>query len=302
MARPELQTAESFLDRSDLALKRAKISGRATSVVFNPSMQQESSTRIELEDGLRRAIEADELRLHFQPQLNLSTGKLAGCEALVRWQHPKLDLLAPGIFIGIAEEIGLISQLDSWVLHNACIQLARWRALPDGAGLRMSVNLSSHSLTQRKLISEVESLIEQCKIPANALCFELTESVLMKDIESCTRLLHRLRAIGVGLHMDDFGSGYSSFRYLSELPFDTLKIDRSFMQKFPSDRKATEVVQGILALAHTMDLRVIAEGVEQHAQAEVLTKMKCDVAQGYFFDRPLPPAEFVQKYLHTFHS
>ncbi len=297
MAKPELDTPERFLYHSDLALLRAKAAGREASVLFDPIMQQETATRLELEDGLREAVALGQLRVHYQPQIELRNGKLRGCEALVRWQHPRRGLLAPSEFIGLAEELGFIPVIDSWVLKVATEQLAQWRKLPAGRNLTMSVNISGHTLSKRSLKYEVQALLVENEIPPASLCLELTESVLMQDLSESTDMMRDLHLIGVGLYMDDFGSGYSSFQYLSELPFDALKIDRSFMHRFPEDRKARTIVEGILALAITLGLKVVAEGIEDPMQAEMLKSIGCDMGQGFLFDRGLEADTFQHKYI-----
>jgi diguanylate cyclase (GGDEF)-like protein/PAS domain S-box-containing protein len=297
MAKPELDKPESFLHNSDLAMYRAKSSRLGFPVVFDPAMEEETAARFELEDGLRNAIYLEQLKVCYQPQIDLKTGRIVGCEALVRWHHPKRGPLTPDQFIAVAEEIGLITLLDSWVLKTACRQLAHWRSLPNAAHMQMSVNVSSHSLSKRNLRAEIQATLNDHGLPAAALCLELTESILMQDLADSILLMQDLDSLGVGLHMDDFGCGYSSFKYLSELPFDTLKIDRSFLKRFPTDARVTSVVEGILALAHTLNLRVVAEGIEQEAQAAALIRMGCDVGQGYLFDQPISAEDFEAKYL-----
>ncbi len=302
MATPERRDPESFLQKSDLAMVRAKIAGRNLSAVFDPTMQEQTLARIELEQDLRQAVAFHQLRVEYQPQINLHTGALVGCEALVRWQHPRRGLLMPADFIGVAEEIGIISSIDLWVLEQACAQLAEWRKLPSAQNfsvqdLKMSVNFSAQHLPRRGLKEGVERLIRSHHLPASALCLELTESVLDDDVEARVGLMQELRSIGVGLHMDDFGSGYSSFKQLYELPFDTLKIDRSFMEKILDEPKARNIVEGIVGLSRLIDLKVVAEGVEHPEQAELLKQMGCHFGQGFLYDRPLDAETFRTRYL-----
>ena len=300
IARPDHRTPEDYLHNADLAMYRAKATGRGSAVLFDPNMQKETMERLELEAALRLAIDGEQLRVQYQPQIGLSTGKLIGCEALVRWQHPKLGLLAPAAFIDLAEEMNIISAIDRWVMENACRQLAEWRQTPLGADLTVSVNISGQHLCAGGLTDVVTDLLRRHNLPSGALILELTESVLMEDVPGSIRLMQELRSVGVGLHMDDFGSGYSSFKHLYELPFDTLKIDRSFMKKLLEDPQAKNIVEGIIGLAHTMNLSVIAEGIETPEQAHTLSAMGCDSGQGYFFDRPITPALFHQRHLDPF--
>lgn len=296
MAKPELLTPESFLQHSDLAMYQAKSKGRGSSVVFSPAMQLDSIARLELEADLRHAISGEQLRVFYQPQVNLQTGTLVGCEALVRWQHPKLGLLQPSAFVEMAEEIGMIADVDTWVMENACRQLRKWRALPTASEISVSVNISAQSLVKRGLKETVEAVLARYSLPAKALCLELTETILMQNISVGIELMQELRSIGVGLHMDDFGSGYSSFRQLAELPFDTLKIDRSFMEKLAVSQQARNIVEGILGLAHTIGLAVVGEGIENEMQADILAGMNCEVGQGYYFAKPLEAGAFHRRY------
>ena len=298
MATPAFRTPESFLYSADLAMYQAKSVGRGSSILFKPAMHEQTKERLELEAELRQAVELGQMRVLYQPQINLQTGRLVGCEALVRWQHPRRGLLAPAHFIQLAEEIGAISKIDLWVMQTACHQLSEWRKLPQCAELTMSVNISAQHFLEQGLNQIVEQTIARFKLPSAALCLELTESILIKDFTSGNRLMQQLRAIGVGLHMDDFGSGYSSFKQLYELPFDTLKIDRSLLAKIESDHQSANIVQGILRLAQSMRLKVVAEGIENPRQANILEEMGCDQGQGYHFDRPVAPEVFLRRHIH----
>ncbi|WP_281383546.1 putative bifunctional diguanylate cyclase/phosphodiesterase [Granulicella aggregans] len=297
MAKPELTSPESFLQHSDLAMYCAKSNGRGSYVTFDPSMQVETLARLELEADLRKALARNELRVFYQPQMNLRTKDLIGCEALIRWQHPTRGLLAPGEFVGVAEEMGIIASLDLWVMETACQQVKEWRAVPDARALTVSVNVSAQHLLQKDLKEAVKAVLNRHGLPPSALCLELTETVLMENLDAGNQLMQELRAIGVGLHMDDFGSGYSSFRQLSELPFDTLKIDRSFIERIAVNGQSRKVVDAISSMAHTMGLKVVGEGIEDRSQAELLASMDCDIGQGYFFAKPLDARSFYTKYL-----
>jgi EAL domain-containing protein (putative c-di-GMP-specific phosphodiesterase class I) len=206
--------------------------------------------------------------------------------------------MSPAYFIPIAEEIGIIAEIDHWVLRTACAQLAEWRKLPRiGADLRVSVNLSSHQLSLENIHQHIEEVLADFHLPASALCLEVTETVLMNDVDTGIEVLRALRSLGVGLHMDDFGSGYSSFKHLYQLPFDTLKIDRTFSANILADKHARKIVKAILNLAETLHLHIIAEGIEDAAQAILLCEMGCIAGQGYYFSRPVDPVIFRERFL-----
>ena len=291
----ELLTPEHFLQRSDLAMYKAKTHGRGVAVTFTNAIMTESLARLELEAGLREAVGKNQLRVMYQPQVDLRTGQLIGCEALVRWHHPKKGLLAPDAFIQVAEEIGVIAEIDACVLKQACRQLQIWRTRM--RQLRMSVNISGQHLERKGFSELVLATLIHHNLPTDALCLELTETVLMRNMRVGIELMHELKAEGLGLHMDDFGSGYSSFRQLADLPFDTLKIDRSFIAGITTDSQARTIAGAIIGVAHALGLKVIAEGIESKDQAESLSTMTCEFGQGYYFDKPLTPQDFGDKYL-----
>ena len=297
LAKPELTTPEGYLQHSDLAMYLAKSSGRGSFVTFDPSMQIEARARMELEADLRKALPRNELRVYYQPQVELRSGRLIGCEALVRWQHPTRGLLAPDCFVEVAEEMGIIASIDLWVLQTACGQVKVWRSLPAAPHLSVSVNISAQHLSQQGLKEAVETVLALHQLPSSALCLELTETTLMEDVKAGLALMHELRSIGVGLHMDDFGSGYSSFRQLSELPFDTVKIDRSFIEKILLNSQTQNIVEAIINMSHTVGLRVIGEGIGDRMQADLLCAMNCEVGQGYYFAKPLDADSFATRYL-----
>ena len=298
MASPDYQSPETFLQNADIAMYRAKAEGRSTSILFVPRMQSETLERFQLESDLRSALARKQLSVVYQPQIDLVTGNLLGCEALARWEHPVHGSVSPAYFIPIAEEIGVIAEIDHWVLRTACAQLAEWRKLPRiGANLRVSVNLSSHQLSLKNIHQRIQDVLADFYLPASALCLEVTETVLMNDVDTGIEILRSLRALGVGLHMDDFGSGYSSFKHLYQLPFDTLKIDRSFITHILADKDARKIVKAILNLAETLHLDIIAEGIEEPAQAILLYEMGCTVGQGYYFSRPVDPMTFRDRFL-----
>jgi EAL domain-containing protein (putative c-di-GMP-specific phosphodiesterase class I) len=245
-----------------------------------------------LETDLRRAIRRDELLLHYQPKVDLASGRVTGAEALLRWQHAELGLIPPDRFIPIAEESGLIVEIGEWVVHRACAQMAEWRDLPE---LKIAVNVSRHEMVAGGLVDAVQQAMQRHGIAAGRLVVELTESMLMDRVDFTTRQLKALRALGVDLSIDDFGTGYSSMSYLRRFPLDELKIDRSFVAGTPADKAGTAIVQTIIALGHSLGMRVVAEGVETEEQRALLHSLGCDSFQGYLCSRPLAPEAFAAR-------
>jgi EAL domain-containing protein (putative c-di-GMP-specific phosphodiesterase class I) len=254
-------------------------------------MSAQSLERIDLENDLRRALERDELRLHYQPLVDLKTNAIVGFEALVRWQHPTRGLVPPLAFIPLAEETGLIASLGRWVLETACRQAYAWRtAGPGGTPLVMSVNLSARQFAQPDLVEIVTGILESTHLAPGSLELEITESVVMDQSEVGIRTLRRLRDLGVKLVLDDFGTGYSSLAYLKHLPLDTIKIDQSFVAGLASAADRS-IVEAVIALAHGLDIGVVGEGIETEDQLRILQGLSCDLGQGYLFARPLPATE-----------
>ncbi|HLL39024.1 MAG TPA: EAL domain-containing protein, partial [Rubrobacteraceae bacterium] len=248
--------------------------------------------RLKMENELQRAIEDEEFVVHYQPIVNLQTGQLWGMEALVRWQHPKRGLLDPGEFVPVAEESGLVVPMGEQVLEEACVRAKEWqRDHPQMPSLIMSVNLSARQLARPDLAETVEGALRSTGLEARSLSLDVTETVYVKALEGNTGALSRLREMGVGISIDDFGTGYSSLAYLKRLPADVLKIDKLFVKGLGSDIEDTAIVGMIIELAHTLGMEVVAEGVETEEQAALLAEMGCDLAQGFYFSRPLPPEE-----------
>jgi diguanylate cyclase (GGDEF)-like protein len=287
--------AEDVLRDSDVAMYRAKERGRARIELFDRLMRKQTLERIEIEHALRRAMREDELRLHYQPIFSADPLELVAVEALVRWQHPDRGLVAPDEFIPIAEETGLIIPLGRWVLHQACSQLAAWRASDPGlANLRVSVNLSAREFADPGLIGVVSEAVRSADIPPDALCLEITESVLMEEAEATVDTLQVLKSFGVHLAMDDFGTGYSSLSYLKRFPVDQLKIDRSFVDGLGTDPEDEAIVTAVVRLAQALSLHVLAEGVETEVQLAELRRLGCNSVQGHLLGRPHPPAGLVE--------
>ena len=301
---------EALLRSADLAMYWAKETGKAHHEVFRPEMNERALKRLSMESELRRALERDELRVCYQPMVVLSTElqdhlrasgrkaivaqkapelpRIVGMEALVRWEHPERGLLPPGEFVSFAEENGLIVPIGRWVLEEACRQAKEWQEQhPSGPHLVMSVNVSAAQFRSPELVEDVARVLQETGLEAGMLTLEITESILMEDARTNADTLERLKALGVGLAIDDFGTGYSSLSYLKRLPVDYLKVDKSFVANMGHDSQDGLLVSGVIYLAHGLGLKVIAEGVERSEQLAQLRKMGCDMAQGYYFSRPL---------------
>ena len=282
------QTCEELLKTADLALYQSKDAGRNSLNFFSSNLKTRAFLELQLEEELRAALRArSELVLFYQPIFDMKLGKVTRLEALVRWQHPQHGLLAPDRFIGIAENNGLIAELDHWVLRQACHDLS---LLSDRGytELTMAVNCSALNLARDELADEIEAALRFAGVAADRLELEVTENALMGNISSTLALLRQIRALGVSLAIDDFGTGYSSLAYLKRLPLNTLKIDRSFIQDIPKSTADSEIVQAIIGMAHTLHLQVVTEGVETQAQFELLLKHECDFIQGYLLSPAVP--------------
>jgi diguanylate cyclase (GGDEF)-like protein/PAS domain S-box-containing protein len=282
--------ATTLMAHADVAMYRAKEQGRNTFQFYTSSMNDQAMGRLRIENELRQAIERNELVLHYQPQLELKTGKITGVEALLRWKHPTMGMMPPATFISLAEETGLIIPIGFWVLETACKQAKIWHDM-GYAGLRMAVNLSARQFLQTALVGTIKDIIQRSRFSPNCLEVELTESSVMTDIERSLVTLEDLKLLGIQLAVDDFGTGYSSLAYLKRFPIDTLKIDRSFVRDIATDRQDASIVSSIVSLAHKLKLKVVAEGVETASQVEILRQQACDEIQGYHFCKPLPPED-----------
>jgi diguanylate cyclase (GGDEF)-like protein/PAS domain S-box-containing protein len=282
------QHPEDFLRDADTAMYRAKALGKARYEVFDADMRASITHRLQLETDLRHALERREFRNFYQPIISLETGAIAGFEALLRWQHPVRGLLAPGEFIPIAEETGLIREVGWWSLSEACRQISKWRSLCSSANLTISVNLSVKQFLQPNFAAQLDALLQELGLPEGTLKLELTESSIMTDSASAISLLAQIKSLGVRLAIDDFGTGYSSLSYLQRFPLDTLKIDRSFTSAMGNgSREESMIVRTIMPLAHNLGLEVVAEGVETNEQVELLKELRCKYAQGFYFSRPV---------------
>lgn len=283
-------SADSLLKQADLAMYVAKAAGRNNVRFFDPAMEDDVLARAALEADLRVALQTQQLVLHYQAQLN-AQGLVTGVEALARWCHPTRGMVSPAQFIPMAEATGLILPLGHWVLVQACAQLARWRQQPALAALTLSVNISAHQLRQDDFVAQVQTLLLESGAPPARLCLELTESVLVTNLEEVIQTMTDLKALGVCFSLDDFGTGFSSLTYLKRLPLDELKIDQSFVRDVLTDANDAALVKTIVALASNLALRVMAEGVETPAQRDFLAQAGCHAYQGYLFHRPAPVAQ-----------
>lgn len=282
-----------LLKNAGAALYRAKQLGGNCQQFYTPDMNERALVRLSLESSLRRALERDEFVLHYQPQVALDTGRIVGMEALLRWQHAEKGLIPPAEFIPLAEDTGLIVPIGEWVLHTACAQTRLWHAQGFDS-LLVSVNLSPRQFQQPHLLRMVESQLKQTQLEPTYLELELTESTIMKNTGVTIDTLRELRALGIKISVDDFGSGYSSLSYLKHLPIDVLKIDQSFVRDMTTDTIDGAIVRAIITLAHSLRLKVKAEGVETIEQLELLRLLACDEMQGYLFSRPLRVQEFAE--------
>ena len=282
---------DDLLRDADIAMSRAKAQGKARHEIFDKDMHERAVERLELESGLRRAVERNEFIVHYQPIVSLRKSRLVGFEALVRWQHPERGLLPPGDFLPVAEETGLIVPIDRWVLREACRQLQAWReAFPKMKQLSVSVNLSRRQLAEEDLPDYIRQNLEETGLDPEHLRPEITESQIMADVEAATAMLDKLKDLNVHLHMDDFGTGYSSLSHLIRFNIDTLKIDGSFVGSMDVRAENFEIVRMIISLAHNLGMAVIAEGVETAEQRALLRTLKCEYGQGFFFSRPVDAA------------
>ena len=283
---------ETLVKNADAAMYRAKEQGRNRWLFYTEDLGAVASERVKLESGLHRALERGEFVLHYQPRVDLKTGGMLGAEALLRWRHPELGLLAPAQFIPLAEETGIIIPIGEWVLRTACAQNKAWQ----DAGfppMDIAVNVSAVQFQRGDMVSTVKRALEETGLEPHCLSLELTESILMHSPETAAGVLRDLRALGVQISIDDFGTGHSSLSYLKRFATDAVKIDQSFVKHVTSDPDDAAIAGAMVAMAHSLNLRVVAEGVETLGQLAFLRSLNCDEMQGFFVSRPLPPEEFI---------
>jgi diguanylate cyclase (GGDEF)-like protein len=281
---------DNMLRDAGVALNRATSLGKGSFVMFDATMHAQAMDRLKLEADLRQALERDEFELHYQPIVSLETGRIAGFEALLRWQHADRGLISPIDYIHVVEETGLIVPIGRWIIHEACRQLRSWHTKhPTAAPLTMSVNLSSKQFNDQELLPFIEKTLKDTGLAGDRLKIEITESIMMDNVESAAILLRDLKSLHhVHTCIDDFGTGYSSLSYLQRFPIDYLKIDQSFVARMGDDPKSLEIIHTIISLAQTLGAKVIAEGTETAEQVALLKAWKCQYAQGYYFSKPLP--------------
>ena len=287
------QSVDELFQHADVALYQAKKEGKGIFRYYNSSITSSIRSRLSIETRLRKAVDREELRVYFQPQVDIRTGKVVGAEALVRWKDPVEGFISPADFIPIAEESGIISQVGEWVLHQVCDLGNKWFQ----SGIKpipLAVNLSPRQFIHGNIVSVVERILKETKFPAEYLEFEITESALMDREEEAIKILNQFRSMKIKLAIDDFGTGYSSLAHLKRFPLDTLKIDKSFVDDIPQSQDDSEIAATIIAMGHTLRLKVLAEGVETKEQLDFLNSCGCDLYQGFYKSKPLPETEFLQ--------
>lgn len=285
------QDVEELLKNADTAMYHAKAVGKNNFQFYTEQMNALASTRLKLEGKLRKALDSNEMELYYQPQIDMRTGLMISAEALLRWNQPELGMIPPDEFIPIAEETGIIIELGEWVLNEACRQNKAWQ----DAGyqhIRVAINLSSMQFIQRDLSDKVNNCLQSSKLNPQFLELEITESILMRNVNETIATLNEFKNMGINISVDDFGTGYSSLSYLKRFPLNSLKIDRSFIMDIPDNQDDVTITSAIIAMAHRLNLEVVAEGVETQSQLDFLKQQGCEMAQGYFFSRPLPASEF----------
>ncbi|MBC7876565.1 MAG: EAL domain-containing protein [Anaerolineales bacterium] len=279
---------DDILRDADIAMYSAKVSGKNRYKVFDVLMREEAAHVLKLENGLRNALRHGEFMLHYQPILSLHPKRITGFEALLRWQHPERGLLYPADFIKSAEESGLIVPIGQWVLYEACHQMQQWHnQFNMEFPLTISVNLSSRQFAHPELATQITTVLQQTGLPARSLLLELTETTLIEDIESAVTKIEHLQTLGVGVEIDDFGTGYSSLGYLRRLPVNNLKIDRSFISTLGISKSGVPIIRAIIAMANSLGMKVIAEGIETEEQMNNLISLECDYGQGFLFNKAL---------------
>jgi EAL domain-containing protein (putative c-di-GMP-specific phosphodiesterase class I) len=278
---------EGLLKKSDAAMYQAKAQGRNNYQVYDKGMDQDAERRMTLENGMRRAIERDEFRIFYQPKIDSVSGEITALEALIRWEHPELGMLSPAEFIALAEETGLIIPIGEWVMRKACQDNQKWQeeGLPK---VRVAVNLSGYQLQAKNFVSAVAKTLEETGLDGECLEFEVTETVIMQNPDFAVSILTQLRDMGIHISIDDFGTGYSSLAHLKRFSVNTLKIDRTFVRDIEKNSTDAAITSAIISMGNSLDLKVIAEGVETEGQFDLLKEKHCDEMQGYLFSKPVP--------------
>ncbi len=285
--------ADVLLKNADTAMYHAKDEGKNTYQFFTNSMNKAILERFSIDRDLRKALQRNELVLHFQPQIDMSTRKIVGAEALIRWHHPDRGMIPPGKFIPIAEETGIIIDINKWVLCEACRQADQW--IREGYDpITVAINLSGYKLANQNIIQSLESILDETQFDAKNLEIEITENILMQDTDETVSTLNKIKDLNLRIAMDDFGTGYSSLSYLTTFPVDTIKIDRSFVMDCTAKSNNLVIIKAIIAMGHSLGKKIVAEGIETENQYHLLNELGCDEAQGYYFNHPVPPEEFAR--------
>lgn len=291
----------TLMKNADTAMNRSKYPGGNRVTLYSNEMNEEAIKRLEFESYLRKALKKNEFFLCYQPLVDLASGIINGSEALIRWNHPKLGLVSPGEFIPLAEETGLIEEIGSWVLRTACKQNKKWQRM-GMEDLVVSVNVSANQFSQPRFVNEVKEALWESGLDAQYLTLELTESTMLRNLDYSINVMKALQELGVKVSIDDFGTGYSSLSYLKDLPINTLKIDRSFINNLRSDTSDIAIVKAIITMGQGLSVKVVAEGVETKEQIEVLKELKCHYAQGFYINRPLSIEDFEENLLKAMGS
>jgi diguanylate cyclase (GGDEF)-like protein len=292
LSSPRYDNPDEILRDADIAMYQAKSEGRARHYVYDQTLHPRVLSQLHLENDLRRALEREEFRLLYQPIVEVATGRIVACEALLRWQHPERGLLPPGEFLSLAEETGLINPIGEWVLRSGCREALRWAAVTaDDQGPAVSINLFSRQFSRAELVSFVSDLLDDLGLPAHRLQLEITESAVIDVPELAIDVMKRLRGLGVKVHLDDFGTGYSSLAYLQRFAVDVLKIDQGFIQRLSGNGGGVEIVRTIVTLARNLGMDALAEGIETREQLAIVGDLGCAFGQGFLFSKPLAPTE-----------
>jgi EAL domain-containing protein (putative c-di-GMP-specific phosphodiesterase class I) len=290
------RTKEDLLKNADTAMYKAKSNGRNNYQFYDQEMSKNLAERMKLESELRKVVEDEELALYYQPKQDTKTGKIVGSEALVRWQHQLHGVVSPDKFIPLAEETGLIKDIGMWVLETACKTLKSWQVHHGYVGT-VAVNVSAVQIMDESFVDKVSYCLKKYHLEKGCIELEITESMVLDDVDVMLEKLHQLRRLGISLSIDDFGTGYSSFNYLKQMPVHTLKLDREFIVNIDDDKGDQAVVDGMIVMAHNLGLKVVAEGIETQPQYDFLEKRKCDLIQGYLVSKPLTQEDFENKYV-----
>lgn len=285
---------QTLMKNAGLALHKAKANGKHQVQVFTEALNAEASYKLFVENNLRRALTQNELEVFYQPKLCLLTGRLLGMEALLRWNHPEKGMIRPDQFISVAEETGLIIPIGKWVARQSC-RMSKDLTAAGFGHLQVAINVSPKQFSDPELVSSIAAILREEALDPSLLELELTEGLLLEATEDTRQQLDSLKKLGLSLAMDDFGTGYSSFSYLKKFPIDVIKIDRSFIRDIPDDEDDMEITSAVIAMAHNLKLKVVAEGIETAAQLAFLRRHRCDVGQGYLFDKPIPGEELIEK-------